>query len=122
MPLQRRLPKLPGFNPRDRVEFQNVNLFRIAGGFVDGDEVTPDALRARGMVRRGDAPVKVLGSGDVGRLTVSAHAFSASARAKIEAAGGTAQVLPHVDLRGRGSKPERRSGQVRGKTAHLGDS
>ncbi len=122
MPLQRRLPKLPGFTPRNRVELQTVNLSRIAAGFADGDEVTPDLLRARGMVRRGDAPVKVLGTGEVGRLTISAHAFSASARAKIEAGGGTVQVLPHADLLGRGSKPEQRSGRVRGRTAHLGDS
>jgi large subunit ribosomal protein L15 len=94
MPLQRRLPKLPGFTPRNRVTYQTVNVARLADAFADGDTVTPDALRERGLVRRGKAPVKVLGNGDLGKkLTVSAHAFSASAKAKIEADGGAAEVM-----------------------------
>ncbi|MBA2316288.1 MAG: 50S ribosomal protein L15 [Euzebyales bacterium] len=94
MPLQRRLPKLPGFTPRNRVEYQTVNVAKLADAFADGDTVTPDALRARGLVRRGKAPVKVLGNGDLGkRLTVNAHAFSASAKAKIEADGGAVEVM-----------------------------
>ena len=121
LPIQRRLPKLPGFTPRNRVELSTVNLSRMAGTFADGDEVTPDVLRARGLVRRGTAPVKVLGTGDLPlRLTVAAHAFSASARAKIEASGGTVQVLPHPDLVGRGSKPAVRPSSKRGRTANLG--
>ena len=95
MPLQRRLPKLPGFTPRNRVEYATVNLARLEGAFSDGDEVTPDVLRARGLVRRGAAPVKVLGNGELTiRLDVSAHAFSESARRKVEAAGGQARVMP----------------------------
>ena len=93
MPLQRRLPKLPGFVPRNRVEFQPVNLGRLAELFDAATDVTPDALRAAGVVRDG-APVKVLGDGELSApLRITAHAFSASARAKIEAAGGTATVL-----------------------------
>ncbi|MBW3601711.1 MAG: 50S ribosomal protein L15 [Actinobacteria bacterium] len=95
MPLQRRLPKLPGFTPRNRVEYATVNLARLQGAFADGDEVTPEVLRARGLVRRGAAPVKVLGNGDLTvRLDVSAHAFSRSARRKIEAADGRVRVTP----------------------------
>lgn len=94
MPLQRRLPKLPGFTPRNRVEFQTVNLASLVV-FDDDAEVTPEALRAAGLIRRGSAPVKVLGTGEAGKkLRVSAHAFSASAKSKIEADGGTTQVLP----------------------------
>jgi large subunit ribosomal protein L15 len=95
MPLQRRLPKLPGFTPRNRVEYATVNLSRLQGTFSDGDEVTPEVLRARGLVRRGAAPVKVLGNGELTlRLDVSAHAFSESARRKIEAADGQVRVAP----------------------------
>lgn len=94
MPLQRRLPKLPGFTPRNRVEFATVNVARLGEVFSEGAEVTPQLLREAGLVRRGSAPVKILGNGDLGiGLTVSAHAFSASAKDKIEAAGGTATVL-----------------------------
>jgi large subunit ribosomal protein L15 len=95
MPLQRRLPKQPGFTPRNRVEFATVNVAKLDATFSDGDEVTPAALREHGLIRRGSAPVKVLGNGELSKkLTVSAHAFSGSAREKIDASGGTATVLP----------------------------
>ncbi|MDQ3974497.1 MAG: 50S ribosomal protein L15 [Actinomycetota bacterium] len=94
MPLQRRLPKLPGFTPRNRTEYATVNVGRLDREFGAGDSVTPEALRQRGLVRRGSAPVKVLGDGELTKgLTVSAHAFSAAARAKIDASGGTVRVL-----------------------------
>ena len=94
MPLQRRIPKLPGFTSRNRVEYQTVNVSKLADTFDDGAEVTPDALRDAGLIRRGTAPVKVLGNGELSKkLTVSAHAFSASAKSKIESGGGTAEVL-----------------------------
>jgi large subunit ribosomal protein L15 len=94
MPLQRRLPKLPGFTPRNRVEFATVNVGKLGEEFDDGDAVTPEALRAKGLIRRGAAPVKVLGSGELSKkLTVSAHAFSASAEQKITAGGGSTEVL-----------------------------
>jgi large subunit ribosomal protein L15 len=94
MPIARRLPKLKGFKPPRPHLFEPVNLAAIAA--IDGGDVGPDELRAAGMIRRkGKKPIKVLGDGDLERaVTVRAHAFSASARSKIEAAGGTAEVLP----------------------------
>lgn len=95
MPLQRRLPKLPGFTSRNRVEYAAVNLGRLDAAFADGDEVTPATLREKGLVRRRADPVKVLGDGELTKaLQVSAHAFSASARAGISASGGSVTVLP----------------------------
>ena len=95
MPLQRRLPKLPGFTSRNRVEYDTVNVSRIDAAFADGDEVTPEALRAKGLIRRGNAPVKVLGDGELSKkVTVAAHAFTATARSKVEAGGGTVRELP----------------------------
>lgn len=94
MPLQRRLPKLPGFTPRNRVAYTTVNVGRLGEVFDDGAEVTPQALHDAGLVRGGAAPVKILGDGELARsLQVSAHAFSASARSKIEASGGTVTVV-----------------------------
>jgi large subunit ribosomal protein L15 len=103
MPLQRRLPKLPGFTARNRVEYATVNLSRIDAAFESGAQVDPEVLRSRGLVRRGRAPVKVLGDGELSKaLEVSAHAFSASARAKIEASGGTATVVSGAGPSGTG--------------------
>ena len=94
MPVHMRLPKLKGFKNRFKVEYQVVNAGRLAELFPDGGRVGPDELVAAGAVRRG-APVKVLGTGDLGgvALQVEAHAFSDSAREKISAAGGTATTL-----------------------------
>lgn len=90
MPLQRRLPKEPGFTPRNRVEYQTVNVGRLDATFADGDEVTPELLRERGLVRRGSAPVKLLGDGELATpLSVTVDAASASAVTKVEAAGGS---------------------------------
>ena len=90
MPLQRRLPKEPGFTPRNRVEYQTVNVGRLEDSFADGDEVDPDVLRERGLVRRGSAPVKLLGDGELSAaLSITVDAASASAVAKVEAAGGS---------------------------------
>jgi large subunit ribosomal protein L15 len=92
MPLARRVPKLKGFTNPNREEWAVVNVERLAEAF-DRGEVGPDAMRERGLVRKG-LPVKVLARGDIDRpLTVRAHAFSASARAKIEGAGGRAEVI-----------------------------
>ena len=91
MPLQRRVPKR-GFTNTSRVEYEVVNLRDLAR--VTEDEITPEVLRAHRLVRRGQAPVKLLGVGDVDRkLSVRVHALSASARSKIEAAGGTVELL-----------------------------
>lgn len=94
MPLHMRLPKLKGFRNHFRVEFQVVNLDRLTELFPDGGAVGPDELVNAGAVRKGQ-PVKVLAGGELGdvRLTISAHAFSASAKEKIAAAGGVAIQL-----------------------------
>jgi large subunit ribosomal protein L15 len=92
MPLVRRVPKLKGFKPPTRKVYGSVNVADLER--VDGDVVGPEELRGAGLVRKRDRLIKILGEGDVGRaLTVRAHAFSASARSKIEAAGGTAEVI-----------------------------
>ena len=94
MPIHMRLPKLKGFKNHFRVEFQVVNLDRLAELFPDGGTVGPAELVEVGAVRKGH-PVKVLGSGEIGavRLQITAHAFSASAKEKIAAAGGSAIQL-----------------------------
>ncbi len=92
LPLAQRIPKLKGFKNPFRVEYVVVNLDALEA--VEGNEVTPDTLRAKGLVHK-HGLVKVLGRGEVSRaVTVRAHAFSASARAAIEAAGGTVEGLP----------------------------
>ena len=93
MPLQRRVPKLKGFTNPNRVAWTVVNVGSLAEAFERGTEVTPELLRGRGMVRKG-APVKVLGEGQLDKaLTVRVHAVSASAKSKIEQAGGSVEVL-----------------------------
>ena len=94
MPLHMRLPKLKGFKNKNKVVFQVVNLDRLAELFPNGGEIGPLELADAGAVRRGQ-PVKVLGSGELGGVTlrVSAHAFSESAKEKIAAAGGSATEL-----------------------------
>jgi large subunit ribosomal protein L15 len=94
MPLQRRVPKLRGFsNARFKTTYQVINTGRLTELYPQGGEVTPEDLAAKGAVRAGER-VKVLGEGDAGvALRVSAHAFSASAREKITAAGGTVTEL-----------------------------
>jgi large subunit ribosomal protein L15 len=92
LPLVRRLPQKPGFRNRNRVEYVPVNLGRIAG--FEG-EVTPESLAEAGIIRKASLPVAILGDGELDHaLTVRAHRFSASARSKIEAAGGVAETLP----------------------------
>ncbi|MEZ5127069.1 MAG: 50S ribosomal protein L15 [Micropruina glycogenica] len=93
MPLHMRLPKLRGFKNPFRVEYKVVNVAKLAELFPEGGEVGVDDLVAKGAVRDGQL-VKVLGNGELSvALTVTANAFSASAKSKIEAAGGTATQL-----------------------------
>ena len=93
MPLIRRVPKLKGFKNPFRVEYQVVNLGRLAELYPEGGEVTPDDLAAKGAVRSG-RPVKILGTGDISvTVQVKAHAFSGSAKEKITGAGGTTEEL-----------------------------
>ena len=93
MPLHMRVPKLKGFRNPFRVEYQIVNLDKLAALYPDGGEVTVDDLAAKGAVRKG-RPVKVLGTGSISvAVQVSAHAFSDSAANKIAAAGGSTTTL-----------------------------
>jgi len=92
MPLHRRVPKR-GFHNPFRQEYEVVNLDTLAERFEPGVEITPDVLREHGLVGR-TGPVKVLARGDIAKaLTVRAHKFSGKAAEKIQAAGGTAEVL-----------------------------
>ncbi len=93
MPIHMRLPKLKGFNNPFKVTFQVVNLDRISALFPEGGSIGVEDLAAKGAVRAGQ-PVKVLGDGEISvAVQVSAHAFSASAKEKIAAAGGSTTLL-----------------------------
>jgi len=93
LPLVMRLPKLRGFKNPARIEYQAVNVATINDLFPKGGEVSVAALIAKGAVRD-SLPVKVLGNGDIAvKVSITAHAFSASAVEKIAAAGGSTKVL-----------------------------
>jgi len=95
LPLVRRMARKRGFTNRFRVEYETVNLSRLAR-LPAGSEVTPETLVAAGIIKNTRRPLKVLGDGALkGPLTVRADKFSASARQKIEAAGGKAEELAH---------------------------
>ena len=104
MPLYMRMGKLRGPHMKKsmpmgpfRTATEIVNVGDLAVKFPAGSDVTPKAIVATGLLSRVKHPLKVLGQGDIGHaLTVHAHAFSASAKAKIEAAGGTAVVIERV--------------------------
>ena len=92
MPIHMRLPKLKGFKNPFKVEFQVVNLDKLTELYPSGGDVSVEDLVAKGAVRK-NQPVKVLGQGDISvAVQVSANAFSASAKEKIEAAGGSTTV------------------------------
>ena len=101
MPIHMRMRKLRGPHMKKSMPFepfrtytQPVNLSDLEARFDKGDEVTLETLNGRGLCTKKDIPVKVLGKGEITKpLTVHAHKFSASARAAIEAAGGTCQVI-----------------------------
>ena len=91
-PMVRRLPHRRGFRNPFRVEYVPISLNDLAR--VEGDQVTPESLRDAGVIRSIKKPIKILADGDLGgALTVKVHRVSASARAKIEAAGGTVEEL-----------------------------
>ncbi|MCX7707536.1 MAG: 50S ribosomal protein L15 [Anaerolineae bacterium] len=93
LPLVRRLPHLGGFTNIWRVEYTPVNVERL-NIFAAGTEITPETMAAAGLIKSPDKPVKVLGEGELDRaLTVKAHKFSATAREKILAAGGSVEEL-----------------------------
>ena len=92
-PLQRRLPKLPGFKNRFKKVYSIVNVERL-NALEGKEDVTPELLAAKGLIKDTKAPVKILGSGALDKkLVVKAHHFTGSAKQKIEAAGGKAEVL-----------------------------
>lgn len=100
LPLTQRVPKLRGFNNPTRIAYHVVNLDVLSS--FGGDDAGPDTLAAAGLVRAGGL-VKVLGRGELQRaMRVRAHAFSASARRAVEAAGGTCEL---VDLPFGGGHP-----------------
>ncbi len=91
MPIQRRLPKF-GFYNRGRLVYQIVNLADLER--VSEAEITPEVLQKYGLVKKSDAPVKILGDGEVAKkLTVKVHAVSKSAQEKIEKSGGVVTLL-----------------------------
>jgi large subunit ribosomal protein L15 len=88
-----RLPKLPGFKNRWRQEYEIVNVGRLEDVYKKGEVVDGDSLAAKGVVKSADDPVKVLGDGELTKaLTVRVQKISASARVKIESAGGTVEL------------------------------
>jgi len=92
MPLHMRLPKLRGFKNRQRIEFVAVNVSQLKTYAVDG-KVTPETLAAKGLIPP-TAMVKLLGNGELGaKLEVHAHRASATARQKIESAGGSVVLI-----------------------------
>ncbi|WP_139652582.1 50S ribosomal protein L15 [Raoultibacter phocaeensis] len=92
-PLARRLPKLPGFRNINHVEYVPVNVSRLEAVYEAGEVVDGDTLKAKGIIKHADALVKVLGDGEITKsLTVKVDKVSASAKAKIEAAGGKVEA------------------------------
>ena len=95
LPLARRLPYKRGFTNIRKVYYKAVNLKQLAEFDFDGLDVTPEVMAAVGLVKKETDPVVVLGDGELNvALNVKAQRFSASAKEKIEAAGGTVEVLP----------------------------
>ena len=93
MPLQRRLPKR-GFTNIFKKQWIEVTLATLENSFDAGDEITPETMHSRGVIAKGKRDIVVLGTGELTKaLTVSAHRFTKGARAKIEAAGGTVNVI-----------------------------
>ncbi len=95
LPLARRLPYKRGFTNIRKVYYKAVNLRSLAEFDFGGDAVTPEIMAAIGLIKKPTDPVVVLGEGEIDvALTVKAHRFSTTAKEKIEAAGGTAELLP----------------------------
>ena len=106
MPIQRRLPKV-GFKNPSHVVYQVVNVGRL-GAFAQGEAVNRETLQSKRLIDRADLPVKILGVGEVtGALQIAVDAVSASAKAKIEAAGGSITLPTPKAYRARGVKKAR---------------
>ena len=96
LPLIKRLPEKRGFVNLFANRYNTVNLSQLSS-FAKGAEVNPEELRSAGLIKSLSAPVKILGTGEIDRkLTVKAHKFSATAKEKIEAAGGKAEEVPYA--------------------------
>lgn len=96
MPLQRRLPKR-GFTNIFKKEWIEIGLAKIEASFNAGDEVTPEILHERGLIKKAKHDLVILGSGELTKaLNVSSHRFTKTAKEKIEKAGGTATVISKV--------------------------
>ncbi|MGH2752719.1 MAG: 50S ribosomal protein L15 [Actinomycetota bacterium] len=92
MPLIRRVPKLKGFTPPQRRVYGGINVGKLDQ--LEGDEFSAEDLHAAGVVRKRDKLIKVLGNGEITRaITVRVHAVSEAAKSKIEAAGGTVEII-----------------------------
>jgi large subunit ribosomal protein L15 len=93
MPLQRRLPKR-GFTNIFKKQWIEIGLAKIESSFNAGDEVTPEILHERGLIKKAKHDLVILGSGEVTKsLKISAHRFTKTAKEKIEKAGGTATLI-----------------------------
>ena len=93
-PLYRRVPKRGFNNARFRTEYATINLSDLNKYFNDGEEVTPEILKEKGIIKQQLCGVKVLGNGELEKkLTIKANRFSSSAVTKIESAGGKAEVI-----------------------------
>ena len=93
-PLYRRVPKRGFNNARFRTEYATINLSDLNKYFNDGEEVTPEVLKEKGIIKQQLCGVKVLGNGELEKkLTIKANRFSSSAVTKIESAGGKAEVI-----------------------------
>lgn len=117
-PLHRRLPKMRGFKNPFRVEFDIVNIERLEKEFKAGDEITPETLRAKGLIPKRKRPVKILGQGEISKaVTVKVDAASESAAEKIRAAGGTVETSIEAARQARDELRTKRRKQPRAKTA-----
>jgi large subunit ribosomal protein L15 len=95
LPLARRLPYKRGFTNINKVYYNPVNLRDLADIDFEGVEVNPEVLAIVGLIRKPTDPVVILGDGELDQaLTIKAHRFSASAREKIETAGGSVEIIP----------------------------
>jgi large subunit ribosomal protein L15 len=93
MPLQRRLPKR-GFTNRSRKDYEVVNLASIARKFAEGEEVNPETLISKKLIRKKESRVKILANGELGfPVKITAHSISAKAKELVEKAGGTVTLV-----------------------------
>lgn len=96
MPLQRRLPKR-GFTNIFKKQWIEISLEKIEGNFNAGDEVTPEILHERGLIKKAKHDLVILGTGEITKsLKIAAHRFTKTAKTKIEKAGGSATVIAKV--------------------------